>query len=174
MLCCALLWLYIDWFPISIRLTSLALWQSNDCHSASKEPWWIWINTSCEFIMDDCITTTKQSTTKPCAYFLGYTVYTLVTHLTDIYFHFETALTTIWKMNNGWPITDSHPYVHGPVSLIKTLVDHGRHIMGESDVYNQKDKPSHLDGYIQRVLDWYLGCCCSGSLHRQIIRSLVI
>ena len=40
----------------------------------AKQPWWIWINTSCEFIMDDCITTTKQSTTKPCAYFLGYTV----------------------------------------------------------------------------------------------------
>ena len=195
MLCCALLWLYIDWFPISIRFTSLALWQSNDCPRASKatlmnmdkyfmwihyermhnhnkakhnktmciflgiycthrgpvklkelskdftimtcsifmhlihwtsgdgevqyiprnmhtvfallcfvvvihwlifpypsgllhwhcgnltiapvpakQPWWIWINTSCEFIMNDCITTTKQSTTKPCAYFLGYTV----------------------------------------------------------------------------------------------------
>ena len=40
----------------------------------AKWPWWIWINTSCEFIMNDCITTTKQSTTKPCAYFLGYTV----------------------------------------------------------------------------------------------------
>ena len=39
-----------------------------------KQPWWIWINTSCEFIMNDYITTTKQSTTKPCAYFLGYTV----------------------------------------------------------------------------------------------------
>ena len=39
-------------FPISIRLTSLALWQ-----------------------MNDCIATTKQSTTKPCAYFLGYTVF---------------------------------------------------------------------------------------------------
>ena len=39
----------------------------------AKQPWWIWINTSCEFIMNDCITTTKQSTTKPCAYFLGYT-----------------------------------------------------------------------------------------------------
>ena len=25
--------------------------------------------------MNDCITTTKQSTTKRCAYFLGYTVY---------------------------------------------------------------------------------------------------
>ena len=41
----------------------------------AKQPWWIWINTSCEFIMNDCITTTKQSTTKPCAYFLGYTWY---------------------------------------------------------------------------------------------------
>ena len=43
----------------------------------AKQPWWIWINTSCEFIMNDCITTTKQSTTKPCAYFLGYTVSSL-------------------------------------------------------------------------------------------------
>ena len=40
----------------------------------AKQPWWIWINTSCEFIMTDCITTKKQSTTKPCAYFMGYTV----------------------------------------------------------------------------------------------------
>ena len=44
----------------------------------AKQPWWIWINTSCEFIMNDCITTTKQSTTKPCAYFLGYTVHTVM------------------------------------------------------------------------------------------------
>ena len=41
----------------------------------AKQPWWIWINTSCEFIMNDCITTTKQSTIKPCACFLGYTVF---------------------------------------------------------------------------------------------------
>ena len=41
----------------------------------TKQPWWIWINTSCEFIMNDCVTTTKQSTTKPCACFLGYTVW---------------------------------------------------------------------------------------------------
>ena len=40
----------------------------------AKQPWWLRINTSCEFIMNDCETTTKQSTTKPCAYFLGYTV----------------------------------------------------------------------------------------------------
>ena len=36
-----------------------------------KQPWWIWINTSCEFIMNDCITTTKQSTTKTVCIFLG-------------------------------------------------------------------------------------------------------
>ena len=41
----------------------------------AKQPWWIWINTSCEIIMNDCITTTKQNTTKPCAYFSGYTVH---------------------------------------------------------------------------------------------------
>ena len=46
----------------------------------AKQPWWIWINTSCEFTMNDCITTTKQSTTKPCAYFLGYTIYTDITY----------------------------------------------------------------------------------------------
>ena len=40
----------------------------------AKQPWWIWIKTSCEFITNDCITTTKQSTAKPCAYSLGYTV----------------------------------------------------------------------------------------------------
>ena len=46
----------------------------------AKQPWWIWINTSCEIIMNDCITTTKQSTTKPCACFLGYTVCVNILH----------------------------------------------------------------------------------------------
>ena len=46
----------------------------------AKQPWWIWINTSCEFIINDCITTTKQSTAKPCAYFLGYTVHHMISH----------------------------------------------------------------------------------------------
>ena len=41
----------------------------------AMQPWWIWINTSCEIIINDNITTTKQSTTKPCAYLLGYTVH---------------------------------------------------------------------------------------------------
>ena len=76
LLCCALLWLSIDWFfqyP-----SGLLHWHCGNLTIApvpAKQPWWIWINTSCEFIMNDCITTTKQSTTKPCAYFLGYTVH---------------------------------------------------------------------------------------------------
>ena len=75
LLCCALLWLYIDWF--SPYQSGLLHWHCGNLTIApvpAKQPWWIWINTSCEFIMNDCITTTKQSTTKPCAYFLGYTV----------------------------------------------------------------------------------------------------
>ena len=61
----------------------------------AKQPWWIWINTSCEFIMNDCITTTKQSTTKPCAYFLGYTVLE----------HSRCKLpyrSCKWRLFNGW------------------------------------------------------------------------
>ena len=51
LLCCALLWLYIESdLPISIRLTSLALWQSYDCPSASKatlmnmDKYFMWIH----------------------------------------------------------------------------------------------------------------------------------
>ena len=57
--------------------SGLLHWHSGNLTIApvpAKQSWWIWINTSCEFIKNDCITTTKQSTTKSCAYFLGYTV----------------------------------------------------------------------------------------------------
>ena len=93
-------------FPISIRLTSLALWQSNDCPKMpAKQPWWIWINTSCEFIMNDNITTTKQSTTKPCAYFLGYTVWWLGACLSPCHY-----------LNHCWSIINLRP-----VSFIQNL-----------------------------------------------------
>ena len=67
----------IHW-PIFPYPSGLLHWHCGNLTIApvpAKQPWWIWINTSCEFIMNDCITTTKQSTTKPCAYFLGYTVH---------------------------------------------------------------------------------------------------
>ena len=63
----------------------------------AKQPWWIWINTSCEFIMNDCITTTKQSTTKQCAYFLGYTVITHPCHNFNVRY--------------GWVITSHCVYI---------------------------------------------------------------
>ena len=69
----------------------------------AKQPWWIWINTSCEFIMNDCITTTKQSTTKPCAYFLGYTVYK-VWHSyckSQIYVGMYSHINCVYKRSNS-------------------------------------------------------------------------
>ena len=66
----------------------------------AKQPWWIWINTSCEFIINDCITTTKQSTTKPCAYFLGYTVFQFLfrqqKHIVPLGFHREPNKAKNW------------------------------------------------------------------------------
>ena len=37
----------------------------------AKQPWWIWINTSCEFIINDCITTNKAKHNKTVCIFLG-------------------------------------------------------------------------------------------------------
>ena len=65
-------------FPISIRLTSLALWQSNDCPSASKatlmnmDKYFMWIHY--ERLHNHNKANHKKKT---CAYFLGYTVATL-------------------------------------------------------------------------------------------------
>ena len=67
----------------------------------AKQRWWIWINTSCEFIMNDSITTIKQSTTKPCAYFLGYTV--CVLQSTGVLWSIESICVKVMpvKYSNG-------------------------------------------------------------------------
>ena len=66
----------------------------------AKQPWWIWINTSCEFIMNDCIITTKQSTAKPCAYFLGYTVLCCGYTLTDFPISIRLTSLALWQSND--------------------------------------------------------------------------
>ena len=61
-------------FPIAIRLTSLALRQSNDCPSASKvilmnmDKYFMWIH------YERLCKHNKAKHKKTCAYFLGYTV----------------------------------------------------------------------------------------------------
>ena len=86
-------------FPISIRLTSLALWQSNDCPSASKATL---MNMDKYFMWIHCVTTTKQSTTKPCAYFLGYTVrLTGTCHREDAVHQAYNPWTLVWT---SWQI----------------------------------------------------------------------
>ena len=74
----------------------------------AKQPWWIWINTSCEFIMNDCITITEQSTTKPCAYFLEYTVAcdAIVQYFRNLWRYYAPMRNIVYK---GRSIT-SHGY----------------------------------------------------------------
>ena len=63
----ALLWLYLDWFShIHQAYFTGTVATLTIAPVPAKQPWWIWINTSCEFIMNDCITTTKQSTIVVC------------------------------------------------------------------------------------------------------------
>ena len=82
----------------------------------AKQPWWIWINTSCEFIMNDCITTTKQSTTKPCAYFLGYTVRMLAG--VSIWFFVDDVMT--WKrFPHHWAfVIDGFPHANDGTHML--------------------------------------------------------
>ena len=62
-------------FPISIRLTSLALWQSNDCPSASKatlmnmDKYFMWIH------FERLHNHTKAKHNKTVCIFLGYTLW---------------------------------------------------------------------------------------------------
>ena len=84
----------------------------------AKQPWWIWINTSCEFIMNDCITTTKQSTTKPCAYFLGYTVCRYLSSIKQIFNCLTMTMKNIYcqsytdKEINHTSIMTQHKWQH--------------------------------------------------------------
>ena len=68
--------------------------------------------TSCEFIMNDCITTTKQSTTKPCAYFLGYTV------------HSDELWTGSISPISTRSIQDYYPSIHEIVEVIAYIMGH--------------------------------------------------
>ena len=120
--CCGKLWHYVQYIPRKMHTifallcfvvvihwlifpypSGLLHWHCGNLTIApvpAKQPWWIWVNTLCEFIMNDCITTTKQSTTKPCAYFLGYTVWSYkiperiydVTVTLYVVYHSGTAL----------------------------------------------------------------------------------
>ena len=93
----------------------------------AKQPWWIWINTACEFIMNDCITTTKQSTTKQCAYFLGYTVSvyqgllhfrteSIIFHNTNITILYMIVCNQLPKMS--WP---SHASRYSDALIMKNI-----------------------------------------------------
>ena len=83
----------------------------------AKQPWWIWINTSCEFIMNDCITTTKQSTTKPCAYSLGYTVLGMWLGAGFWWFRTLHRRSSGFNMGPTWVLSDPCGTHVGPINL---------------------------------------------------------
>ena len=115
MLCCG--YTLTD-FPISIRLISLALWQSNDCPSASKatlmnvDKYFMWIH------YERLHNHNKQSTTKPCAYFLGYTVHPRITSLPHYYISYNFIyLSQVWPGPEVYPVLSVgaktlHVHVH--------------------------------------------------------------
>ena len=76
-------------FPISTRLTSLALWQSNDCPSASKatlmnmDKYFMWIH------YERLRNHNKAKHNKTCAYFLGYTVATGVLQIEPMFLEMQ-------------------------------------------------------------------------------------
>ena len=92
----------------------------------AKQPWWIWMNTSCEFIMNDCITTTKQSTTKPCPYFLGYTVQresnveSVPCHYAITYLHRHQNQTIYkeWATLLNLSISDTNDYLQNLIMFV--------------------------------------------------------
>ena len=101
-------------FPKSIRLTSLALWQSNDCPSASKatlmnmDKYFMWIHyerlhnhnkakhnkTVCIFLGIYCTTTTqtclKALKHRACA------IYHVLLHFSCVYWHWYTVSYNRW------------------------------------------------------------------------------
>ena len=78
LLCCALLWFYIDWF--SHIHQALLHWHCGNLTIApvpAKQPWWIWINTSCERLYNH----NKAKHNKTVCIFLGiYCMWGEMTH----------------------------------------------------------------------------------------------
>ena len=114
----------------------------------AKQPWWIWINTSCEFIMNDCITTTKQSTTKPCAYLLGYTVFCCT--------EYSNKATQIAKfMGPTWSPPGSCRPQMGPMLAPWTLLSGNdtvsHHLLLKFDLVTY-----HTDNFAQNMHNWHL------------------
>ena len=149
----------IHW-PIFPYPSGLLHWHCGNLTIApvpAKQPWWIWINTLCEFIMNDCITTTKQSTTKPCAYFLGYTVGVDKTKLianvnmqTSVQQHFANES----QIYNVWDYKHIHVRFWGTsrdiVLLISGIVFVTKSAIGSLKTYPKFD--------LDFICTWFMTC----------------
>ena len=67
--------------------------------------------------MNDCITTTKQSTTEPCAYFLGYTVCVQLWYQTTTQHNNPDSRVHGAKMGPTWGLSAPEGLHIGPMDL---------------------------------------------------------
>ena len=125
---------------------------------AAKQPWWIWINTSCEFIMNDCITTTKQSTTKPCAYFLGYTVDVAGWNNTSKYIAI------------GSQITQQQLFVQ---RFFQTDNKHHQHMTDPSGLNHQQCRPSLFNAVVMYIMQDFTLYTNNGVMGGRLQRSFL-
>ena len=92
---------FLHWYCSNLKIVPVPV----------KQPWWIWVNSSYEFNINDYITTTKQSTTKPCAYFVGYTVMVKIKPIGNIWgLEFNRYVCFSFHGNQtifGWDIANS-------------------------------------------------------------------
>ena len=153
LLCCALLWLYIDWFSHIHQATSLALWQSNDCPSASKatlmnmDRYFMWIHyewlhnhnkakhnkTVCIFLGIYCSSRPGEGKNYGWHCRLDMPSFQTLTALLTGEWHLNKHLSTTQP---GWLITIVHGRLPLEVSPLKALRprQNGRHL---SDISSQ-------------------------------------
>ena len=140
----------------------------------AKQPWWIWINTSCEFIMNDCITTTKQSTTKPCAYFLGFTVCVMTSSFTGILLFLQQ----LSEANSKEKIRAPHywPFVRGIHQWLVVSIHKGSVMQNQFPCHNAIMSPdtdgNNISNWTLKMHQWIgsslvqiMACCLFGASH---------
>ena len=103
-------------FPISIRLTSLALWQSNDCPSASKatlmnmDKYFMWIH------YERLHNHNKAKHNKTVCIFLG--IYCISSTPAIIYWHFDNIAITLNCQDISWSVIYNFDKMHSKALIV--------------------------------------------------------
>ena len=140
----------------------------------AKQPWWIWINTSCEFIMKDCITTTKHNKTE-CIFLEIYCIPCWWTYpcLATTWQRLQSRLcsakaTGIWRLCNGLgimfyeykiPLTTVHDNLNGTRYrddiLDVTVRQHFQQFQAEQPMFMDDNARPHRERLVDAYKVWH-------------------